>query len=104
MIYGLQGMHSDCPEVRVLLRELPRLVKTCNEPFKAQEVDMMLYGLQGMKSDCPEVITLLRELPCLFKTCSGSPRRKIMMLMTRDQLDQHLHHHRQIACQKDGGR
>jgi len=69
MIYGLQGMHSDCPEVRVLLRELSRLVKTCNEPFKAQEVDMMLYGLQGMKSDCPEVITLLRELPCLFKTC-----------------------------------
>jgi hypothetical protein len=51
MLYGLQGLSSDCPEVRALLRELPRLVKTCTEPLKAQEVGKMLYGLQGMKSD-----------------------------------------------------
>ena len=48
---------------RSLLRELPRLVKTCKEIFKAQELSMMLYGLQDMKSDCPEVVALLRELP-----------------------------------------
>ena len=52
MLYGLQGMKNDCPEVIELLTELTRLVKTCNEPFKTQEVSMMLYGLQGMKIDC----------------------------------------------------
>ena len=65
MLYGLQDMKSDSPEVRALLRELPRLVKTCTEPLKAQAVGMMLYGLQGMESDCPEVRELLRELSAL---------------------------------------
>ena len=68
MFYGLQGMKSDCPEVRALLRELSRLVKTCTKRG-AQAVGMMLYGSQGIKSDCPEVIALLRELPRLVKTC-----------------------------------
>ena len=44
MFYGLQGMKSDCPEVRALLRELPGLVKTCTKRG-AQAVGMMLYGL-----------------------------------------------------------
>ena len=66
-LYGLQGMKSDCPEGIALMRNFPRLVKTCNEPFKAQEASMMLYGLQGMKSGSPEVIALLAELPRLVK-------------------------------------
>ena len=36
MLYGLKGMKSDSPEVRALLTELPRLVKTCYEPLKAK--------------------------------------------------------------------
>ncbi len=68
MLYGLQGMKNDCPEVIALLRELSRLVKTCTEPLSAQGVGMMLYGLQGMKNDCPEMIALLRELSALRKT------------------------------------
>ena len=55
MLYGLQGMKSICPEVIALLRELPRLVKTCTEPLTAQVLSMMLYGLQGMKSGYSEV-------------------------------------------------
>ena len=35
MLNGLQGMKSDSPEVKALLRELPRLVKTCTEPLTA---------------------------------------------------------------------
>ena len=42
MLYGLQDMKSDSPEVRALLRELPRLVMTCTEPIKAQNVGNML--------------------------------------------------------------
>jgi len=69
MLYGLQGMKSDSPEARALLRDLTGLIKKCTEPLKAQEVSMMLiYSLQGMKSDCPEVRALLRELPRLVKT------------------------------------
>ena len=71
MIYGLQKMKSDCPEVKALLRELPRLVKTCKEPLKAQDVGNMLYGLKGLNNDCPEVRALLRELTPLVKTCTG---------------------------------
>ena len=56
MLYGLKGMKSDSPEVRALLRELPRLVKTYNEPLKAKNVTMMLYGLKGLKNDCSEVM------------------------------------------------
>ena len=72
MLYGLQEMSSDCPEVRVLLRELPRLVKTCTEPLTAQEIGNMLYGLQEMSSDCPEGLALLGELTGLVKSCTGS--------------------------------
>ena len=67
MLYGLQDMKSDCPEVKALLRELTPLVKTCTEPLTAQSVGMMLHGLQGMKNDCPEMIELLRELSALRK-------------------------------------
>ena len=56
MLNGLQSMKSDSPEVKALLREVVRLVMTCSEPIRAQNVGNMLYGLQGMKSDCPEVM------------------------------------------------
>ena len=62
MLYGLQGMKSDCPEVRALLRELPRLVKTCTEQFTAQEISNMLYGLQRLHLDVPEVSALIDAL------------------------------------------
>ena len=62
MLYGLQGMSSDCSEVRALLRELPRLVKTCTEQFTAQEISNMLYGLQRLHLDAPEVSALIDAL------------------------------------------
>ena len=56
--------------MKALLRELPRLVKTCTEPLTAQAVGNMLNGLQSMKSDSPEVRALLRDLPRLVMTRS----------------------------------
>jgi hypothetical protein len=89
MLYGLQGMKSDCPQVRALLRELPRLVMRCTEPLKEQEVGNMLYGLHGMKSDCPEVRQLLRELLRLVITCTeplkSSSGRQYALWLTRHE-------------------
>ena len=56
--------------MKALLRELPRLVKTCTEPLTAQAVGNMLYGLQDMKSDSLKERALLRELLRLVKTCT----------------------------------
>jgi hypothetical protein len=67
MLYGLQGMKSDSPEVKALLS---RLVKTCTDPLTAQAVGNMLYDLQDMKSDSLKVRALLRELPRLLMTCT----------------------------------
>jgi len=62
MLYGLQRMRSDSPEVRALLRDLTPLVKTCKEPLKAQNVGNMLYGLKGMSSDCPDFIERVNSI------------------------------------------
>jgi hypothetical protein len=54
MLYGMQGMSSDVPEVRSVLGMLPRLF-SCKEPLKVKRWNM-LYGMQGMSSDVPECV------------------------------------------------
>ena len=70
MIYGIQSMSSDNPEVIELLKVMIILAKTCTEPLSAQAVGNMFYGIQGMSSEKPEVIELLKVLTKLAKTCT----------------------------------
>jgi hypothetical protein len=58
-------MSSDAPEVRSVLDMLLRLLGSCKEPLKAQEVGNMLYGMQER---CPEV----RQCWICFLDCSAA--------------------------------
>jgi hypothetical protein len=52
-LYGMQGMSSDCFEVRALLSALLPKVEACKMALRAQEVGIGLYGMQGMEvGDC----------------------------------------------------
>ena len=61
-VYGLQGMSSECPEVREMLSVLSWKVRDSTEKLSAQAVGNALYGLQGMSSECPEVKEMLSVL------------------------------------------
>jgi hypothetical protein len=47
-LYGMQGMSSDCSEVRDVLSSLAIKVRGCKEDLGAQAVGNALYGLQGI--------------------------------------------------------
>jgi hypothetical protein len=49
MLYGMQGMSSDAPEVRSVLDMLPALLGSCR-PLKEREVGNALYGLSNLKN------------------------------------------------------
>jgi hypothetical protein len=53
-LHGLQGMSSDVPEVRDVLKALRPHIASCREPLSAQGVGNALYGLLGMSSSVPE--------------------------------------------------
>ncbi|KAK3264321.1 hypothetical protein CYMTET_26932 [Cymbomonas tetramitiformis] len=61
-LYGLQGMGSNEPEVKAMLRALTPKVKDCKEKLSAQAVGNALYGLQSMGSKEPEVKAMLQAL------------------------------------------
>ncbi len=55
-------MSSDVPEVRDILKEMTRHIKSCNEGFSEQNISNALYGLHNMSSDVPEVRDILKEM------------------------------------------
>jgi hypothetical protein len=69
-IYGLKGMSSDIPEVRVLVTALTAAVESSIDVLSAQETCNAFYGLQGMSSDHIEVRGLLCALLPKIKSCS----------------------------------
>jgi hypothetical protein len=68
-LYGLQGMSSDCSEVRDVLSSLAIKVRSCREDLDAQAMGNALYGLQGMSSDCSEVRDVLSSLAIKVRSC-----------------------------------
>ena len=72
-LYGLQGMSSDCAEVRALLSVLTSRIESCIEPLTAQQMCDAIYGLKGMKSDSVEVHTLLSVLVRMVQRCTEIP-------------------------------
>ena len=61
-LYGLQGMESRHEETKMVLRELPRLLRETRQPFRPQEIGICLYGFHKMTSDDPETLDVLVEL------------------------------------------
>jgi hypothetical protein len=47
-LYGLQGMSSECAEVRDVMSALAIKIRSCKEDLDAQHVGNGLYGLQGL--------------------------------------------------------
>ena len=76
MLYGLQGLSSDSPEVRRLLSSLASLLAGVDgmgesgEILSAQGVGNALYGLQGLKSDCQELRELIQRLQPLVASAT----------------------------------
>ena len=69
MLYGLQNLSSDSPEVRDMLPLLVNVVNNCDKNFTAQAVGNALYGLQGMNSEHPQVRSLLVVLTDKVNAC-----------------------------------
>jgi hypothetical protein len=65
-------MSSDHDEVRRILKSIPKLLSTCNEPITAQAIGNSLYGLRNMKSDHECVKNVIKCLPKLYLTCTES--------------------------------
>lgn len=58
-LFGLQGMSSDCIELRELLSALSKKAHNCKEDFSAQNVSKALHGLLRMSDVCSEVRDML---------------------------------------------
>lgn len=69
-MYGLKGMSSDKPEVRVLVAALTAEVQNSFDVLSAQEMCNAIYGLQEMSSDYVEVRNLLGALLPKINSCS----------------------------------
>ena len=69
LLYGLQGINCDNPEVRTLLLELSLKVKNCADSFRAETVGNALCGLQNMNYKCVELRTLLLILTPKIEDC-----------------------------------
>jgi hypothetical protein len=67
MLYGMQGMSSDVPEVRSVLGMLPRLF-SCKEPLKGQTVEYAVRNA-GHEQRCSGVRSVLGMLPRLLGSC-----------------------------------
>ena len=66
-MYGLQGMSSDYPCVRRLIRLITQRIEPCKEPLDAQAIGNALYGLNSMSSDHTEVRVLASTLAELIQ-------------------------------------
>jgi hypothetical protein len=62
ILFGLQHMSSDVPEVRQVLAQMAAKMARCTEPLDAQAIGNGLYGLQNMSSDVPEVREALAQM------------------------------------------
>ena len=69
MLYGLQSMSSNSPEVRSILSLLSHVVNNCQEALDIQAVGNTLYGMQGMNSKYDEVQSLLVALTDKVNEC-----------------------------------
>ena len=74
MLYGLQKLSSDSPEVRDMLSVLSDIIDNCEERFGAQSVGNSLYGLQSMSSEYVEMRTLLASLAVKVADCHTTLR------------------------------
>merc|ERR1711968_184798 len=61
-MYGLQGMTSDCPELRRLLRSLADKIEGDKGKLESQEIGNALFGLQSMTSEMDEVREIALKL------------------------------------------
>lgn len=62
VLFGLQKMHSDYPEVKRLLRVMTQLIASSECSFTSQGIGNSIYGLKSLNSNVLEVQQLLRVL------------------------------------------
>jgi very-short-patch-repair endonuclease len=70
MIYGIQGMSSEKPEVVELLKVMTILAKTCTAPLSAQAVGNIIYGLKSLTCSSDVVHSLLIVLASMVTSCT----------------------------------
>ena len=87
MLYGLQGLHPDAPEVSSLVYALLPYIKSSMEALHPQHVSNALYGISGLFDESvPCTVMIYRYLKSHFESAMVYPFVEWM-------LHHHHHHH-----------
>ena len=67
MLYGLQGLHLDAPEVSSLVYALLPYIKSSMEALHSQHVSNALYGISGLFDESvPSTVSSLTSIELLL--------------------------------------
>jgi hypothetical protein len=69
ILYSMNSMSSDSPEVCRVLTQVTRLLSTCRSPFRAKGLSNAVYGLRFMSSEVAEVRAVAMALAPHLRAC-----------------------------------